>query len=48
MKKMFHNQLFRYFLLTVMFKKYVKQFRLRAFKKQRKFAAQEMFKSVIK
>jgi len=38
MKKLKKNQMFRFFLLTMTFQQYVKHFRLKKYKKQRKFA----------
>ena len=48
MKKMLKDQLFRYTLLVISFKRYVKSFRENVFKQKRRKVTQQLFKSVIK
>lgn len=48
MRKMFQNQIFRYTLMTVVFRKYVKKFRERTFKSKVTFIAQSIIKNVVK
>lgn len=48
MRKMFQNQIFRYSLMTVVFRKYVKKFRERKFRSKVGFVTQSIIKNVIK
>lgn len=48
MRKLHHNQVFRFFLLTMTFQQYVKRFRLRKQKKMRKTIVGEIFKGVMR
>lgn len=48
MRKMFQNQIFRYSLMTVVFRNYVKRFRQRALKSKSSFIVQSIMKNVIK
>lgn len=48
MRRLHHNQIFRFFLLTMTFQQYVKRYRLRKAKQLRKAAIIELFKGVIR
>lgn len=48
MRKLHHNQVFRFFLLTMTFQQYVKRFRLRKQKQMRKTIVGEIFKGVMR
>jgi hypothetical protein len=48
MRKLHHNQVFRFFLLTMTFQQYVKRFRLKKSKKLRKMIVGEIFKGVVR
>lgn len=48
MKKLHHNQIFRFFLLTMTFQQHVKRFRQKKAEKLRKMVVGQIFKGVIR